>query len=496
MRMKKPLSNIRIVAVCLLAVIVAFLPACAVHQPRESVTPPVKLPESFSRATASSDLVDRWWESFEQPALTGLIQNTLSDNLDLRAAWRRLDQFSALAVQAGARRYPELSGEASTSRTRSSFYAGEELGERSFATNQFPLNLSASYEVDLWGRVASLEEAAGFDLLVSRQDLEAMAISMAAQVAETWFSAVEQETQLKLVADQLAVGQTYLELVELRFGQGLASAVDVYQQRLQVASTRAQIAPTRSQRQVLENQLAVLQGKMPGTAWLDIPAVLPELPELPPAGMPADLLNKRPDVRAAYLRIMAADRRLGAAVADRYPALRLTARTGFQGRQVQDIFSNWIYSLAANLTAPLFDGNRRKAEVERNEARVAELINAYGSVLLQAVREVEDALTQEESQRQQLRDLGVQLELARSSLVRARARYANGLSDYLPVLTALQSQQQLERSIISARRQLISYRIQIYRALGGTWTTALQRHPVWPPDKTMELTNESHPTHP
>jgi len=485
----------RTVTLCFLMA-AAALSACTVHQPRESVAPPVQLPESYSRGGTATDGVDRWWDSFQQPLLTGLIEDTLSDNLDIRAAWNRLDQFSALAVQAGARRYPELTGEASASRTRSSFFAGEDLGERSFATNQFPLNLSASYEVDLWGRIASLTQAADFDLLASRQDLEAMAISMAAQVAETWFAAVEQEAQLKLVAQQLNVGQTYLELVELRFGQGLASAVDVYQQRQQLAVTRAQIAPARSRRQVLEHQLATLQGKSPGTVQLEIPAALPDVPELPAAGMPADLLNKRPDVRAAYLRIMAADRRLAAAVADRYPALRLSARTGFQGRQLQDIFSNWIYSLAANLTAPLFDGDRRKAEVDRNEARVAELINAYGSVLLQAVREVEDALAQEEYQRQQLRDLDAQLELARATLIRARARYANGLSDYLPVLTALQSQQQLERSYISARRQLISYRIQIHRALGGTWSNALQRHPVWPQDKTMELTNESNPTHP
>jgi NodT family efflux transporter outer membrane factor (OMF) lipoprotein len=302
-------------------------------------------------------------------------------------------------------------------------------------------------------------------------------MTLAAQVAETWFSLLEQQAQAKLLDEQQETGRTFLELTQLRFSQGLASALDVYQQRQQLAATRSEVPLVEAGREVFRHQLAVLIGDPPRALTPPERDTLPPLPPLPPTGLPSDLLTRRPDVRSAHLRLAAADHRVAAAVADRLPALRIGAETGYESRdfdEIENLFDNWIWSLFANITWPVFDGGRRKAEVDRNKAIVKESLGAYGQVMLLALQEVEDALIQERKQAEFLVDLERQVQLARDTLREARMRYANGLSDYLPVLAALESLQTVERSLIVAERQLLSFRLQLYRALGGSWTVELE----------------------
>ena len=181
---------------------------------------------------------------------------------------------------------------------------------------------------------------------------------------------------------------------------------------------------------------------------------------LPETGVPADLLKRRPDIRAAELRVIAADYRVAAAVADRLPAIRLTGNVGYQAHRSSDLFDgvHWY-----------FGDEGSPAEVDRTKAVVDELLKAYGQALLVAFQEVEDALAQERNQHDYLGLLQKQVELARQTLDAAQARYVNGQGDYLPVLTALQSRQRLERAYLTAQRDLIISRIQLCRALGGAW---------------------------
>lgn len=199
------------------------------------------------------------------------------------------------------------------------------------------------------------------------------------------------------------------------------------------------------------------------------PLALPELPPLPEAGLPADMLASRPDVRAAQARLAAADYRVAAAVADRLPSLSLTGSAGYSAVRSQDLWNSQAWSMAASALAPVFDAGRRAAEVSRTKAKVDEALALYTQTILTAFREVEDALVQERKQREYVESVREQLDLATSTLREARERYSNGLSDYLPVLAAVQSHHQIERELVSARRQLISFRIQLYRSLGGSW---------------------------
>ena len=449
--------------------VLALAAGCQAVKDRPRDALPLELAETYSVVSAEP-LSERWWEAFDDPELNAIVERMLEQNLELKAAWARLDQAAALAVQAGAGLKPALDLNAGASRTRVNrpTAPGKRTG------NLFTVGLAASYEIDLWGRVRAGRDAARLDLSASREDVAAAAITLAATAAEAWFSLIEQHAQRRLLDEQIAVNRTYLELTELRFAQGQAGALDVYQQRLHLAVTQGQIAPVEASIRVLEHQLIVLLGGASTEAFGAEERALPPLPAVPGLGVPSDLLQRRPDVAAAFDRLRAADRRVASAAADRYPALRLTAGTGYQGDEIQDVFDNWIWNIAGNIAAPLFDAGRRKAEVRRTKAVTVERLNTYGQTVLNAVRDVEDALAQEEQQKAFLRSLDTQVELAADTLREARERYVHGLSDYLPVLTALEAFHQLQRDRLSAQRGLISFRIQLCRAVGGVWPKALE----------------------
>ncbi|MGH7821962.1 MAG: efflux transporter outer membrane subunit [Candidatus Binatia bacterium] len=467
----------------LLAVGLSGLAGCTGHLPWGTIPGsgpervPVVVPASFSAGTEGRPPADRWWQELGDPGLGELVERALSDNLGLKQAWARLEQANAILARSAAGRLPEVTGEGQASRQRSVFFAGEELGERQFVSAQLVGAFAANWELDLWRRIGSLADAAEMDREAARGDLEAVAISLAGEIAESWFSLAEQRAQLALLEEQTKVSDQIGRLVDLRFSQGLGTAPDVLQQRQQIASVRALVPPVRAGIAVLEHRLGVLVGWPPNLGAFPVRPGVPELPPIPATGLPADLLRGRPDVRAAERRVAAADYRIAAAIADRFPAIRLSGRTGWQGFEAAELPNNWIWTIASNVVTPLFDAGRRRAEVDRSRAELDERLAAYGETVLGALEEVENALVQERHQRAHIEALERQVELARQTLGEIRNRYAFGLGDYVQVLTALQSLQQAERAELSARKQLVSIRVQLYRALGGSWTGALAPPP-------------------
>jgi outer membrane protein TolC len=258
-----------------------------------------------------------------------------------------------------------------------------------------------------------------------------------------------------------------LEIIRLRFNAGQVGIADVLQQRELIESKNGEKAQQRANGGVLEHQLAILTGVSPGMFTIPGDPTLIGLPPLPATGVPLDLLGNRPDIRSRYLTLLAADKRVAAAVADQYPRISISAEINTSGSDTSDLFENWLASLAANIVGPLIDGGRRQAEVERTAAVSREKLLSYGDSVLIAIGEVEDALVQEKEQRLLIDSLKIQLDLATQSLLTIRDRYKQGAEDYQRVLTAQLSQQALQRSLVSAQRQLIEYRIDLYRALGG-----------------------------
>lgn len=254
----------------------------------------------------------------------------------------------------------------------------------------------------------------------------------------------------------------------------MVSALDVYQQKQAVESVRAKIPLVEAKTQLLMHELAVLLGRPPradlGLAQVEIPILGP----FPAVGLPADLLAYRPDVRAAGVRLKSAQWQVSAARANRLPALRLMADAQYGRSDLDLFFDTWVLTLAANLTAPIFDGGRRAAEVDRTRARVDENLWAYRRTVLTAVKEVEDVMVSETRQREHIKWLKAVNATAQKGLEEAIGRYRNGLSDYLPVITQLLSFQDLERNLISQQEQLVLFRIGLHRALGGRWLAEVE----------------------
>jgi NodT family efflux transporter outer membrane factor (OMF) lipoprotein len=429
----------------ILTIILLLVASCAPFKPQERQSPEGELPRSFSLYTSESEPEVRWWEEFNDPDLNLLITEALSDNLTLKEAWSRLVQTRALAVQA----------------------------RRTISNEDYSLGVVSSYELDLWGRIRAGRESALLEVTAAREDLNTAAMTLAAEVANRWVDIISQRMQKRLLERQLQTNLTLLELIELRFRMSMVSAVDVYQQKQIVEDIMAEIPLVEAEEQVLRHELALLLGKPPGTSLKISREDLLEPAEIPATGLPADLLSSRPDLRRAGMRLQAADWQVSAARANRLPAIRLTAGAQYGQGDMDVLFNNWLLTLAGNLTAPIFDGGRRAAEVDRRKALVDENLSAYRQAVLTAIKEVENALVVEAKQREHIRALENVAVTARKALEEAGSRYRNGLTDYLPVLTQLLAVQRLERNLIRQQANLLNARVSLYRSLGGTWMDSL-----------------------
>jgi NodT family efflux transporter outer membrane factor (OMF) lipoprotein len=426
------------------------------------------IPDSFSIQDSIQDPNKRWWEIIGDEQLNSFVEEALAGNQNLLSYWARFERAQARARKAGADLKPSLAGDAGAAYTKINTGDGGSVENKNYT-----IGLFASYEVDLWGRIRASQASERLTVLASREDLNAAAMTVAAEVADRWIAILSQRLQRQLLKQQLATNKTYLDLVELRFRKSLASALDVFQQRQLVEKGKAQLPLIEMQEHMLANQLAILLGRMPNQAPQVSRQELPVFEAVPAVGLPVQLLQNRPDIAAALRRLEASDQDLAAARADRFPGMRLTGSAAYDSDELEELFDNWIVNLAASLTAPVFDGSRRKAEVEINLAAVQQQLAEYRQAVLSAVREVEDALISETKIREHITALENQLQAAQNALTEARTRYINGLNDYLPVLTQLLSVQNLEIDLIRRHEDLLVARIGLYRAIGGSWVDDL-----------------------
>lgn len=443
------------------AAVLAATAGCG-EKARRQPAPPLALPEAFSQ-DGTEPLPDRWWLALDDPRLDELIREGVTENFSIRIAWDRLRQAYQTAVKAGADRYPEVIYQGDARRT----YRRTDAANTD--TSVFAAGLSAAYEADLWGRVRSVAEAARLDALAVREDVDAAAISLSASIAGTWYQFMEARLQEELIEAQLEANRKVLTIIELQFRQSQANAADVFRQQQLVEATKGQLIRVRDAAVILQHTLSILLGRTPGQYWPDARPRLVDLPPLPATGLPSELVRRRPDLRGAALVIQSADERVSAAVADLYPRLLLVASTETSADRFRGLFDDWISVLAANAAGPLFDAGFRRAEVERTRAVLSQAIHAYGQEVLLAFGEVEDALSREIYQRRYIESLESQLALAVKTYNTSRESYLRGQIDYIRVLESLVSRQNLERSLLTARRQLIDYRIDLYRALAGGW---------------------------
>lgn len=425
-------------------------------------------------------LLDRWWTAFGDRDLDSRVEEAVGGNFTLAAAMQRLRAARAVERREASDLFPDVDGILDIGST---FGPGRDR-------TSFVLRLDAAYQVDLWGQIHSRVEAERLRADATQADYQAVALTLAAEVARTWFSLIEAHAQLELLAAQVETNRIGLKAQELRFGRGFVRSADVLRQRQLVESTLEQEVVVQARIEVLEHQLAVLLGQMPQTASFAPGTKLPSLPPLPRTGLPSELLARRPDVRRDYLAFQAADRDLASAISAQYPRIDLTGSLLNLAERPEALFRDWYVSIAGQLIAPLIDGGQRRAEVDRTLAVAGQRFYEYGETMLNAFREVEDSLALERQQLERIERLDAQVRLAEQASGQLREQYLIGDADYLDVLSAIQSQQRLQREVLSARLELVLIRIGLYLALAGDFDTRPLPFTALPAD-AMESTPDA-----
>jgi len=437
---------------------------CAVHEP--GFDEPLEIPAAFlDEGEVGAGTVaapDRWWMTFDDATLNALQTEALGGNFDLAVFRDRLDAARSIVTRDRSVLFPRVDYDlfAQQTRRKSNDFAGED---------QFGAGIVGTYEVDLWKRNANFAESAELNEQIAQERLKAAAIALSANVALTWYALVEQRGQAAILKEQILTNEKVLHVVRVRFGGGAVRASDVLRQERLLESTREQRAVVRAQIEVLEHALLVLTGRSP-TERLDAPRnMLPSAPPRPALGLPSELVQRRPDVRSAFMGIQDADARIAIAVADRYPSVQLRIDAVTVETSIADLFDDWFSVIGVDVIGPLFDADRRSAEVDRTAAVKRERINVYAQTILLSFRQVLDAISRERAREEQIARIERQLDLAARTSERLNREYLNGDISYIDVLEALTTEQQLQRDLLSTRFQRISDRITLYEALAGGW---------------------------
>ncbi|MBA3016442.1 MAG: TolC family protein [Proteobacteria bacterium] len=448
----------------LLFLLLPIISSCLTRQ--QNPPPPQldALPQQFSAPPGSIDLSTEWWKDLDSKELNTLMSEAVNKNFSLREAYARMSQAHFAALKAGSAQWPALSASSGAGHTDRRSDNNQTLG-----SDNWTLALSASYEIDLWGRVQA--EITSEDLLAnaSAEDTKAALLSVSGQVAENWITLISTRQQQQLFQQQLELQRELLQLILLRFPLAKATALDIYQQQQAIEKLEAALIPLTSKEKTIKRQLAFLLGK----ARLDNEQLqadqFPALPEIPGVGLPADLLDQRPDILAAGMRLAAGQHDITVAKADLLPTLKLTASHTYSSDGLSSLFDNWLRNLAANMVAPLLDGKRRRNEVERVRVIAEERLAAYGRVVFTAIREVEDALADELQYHTSIASLNRQQELSDRTIREARTRYLNGGTGFLNVLKEELNVLQVKQDLITSEEKMMLARIRLHKALGGSW---------------------------
>ena len=411
----------------------------------------------------------QWWLAFQDPRLTELVDEATHNNASLAVAAARVKQARAIAGIAQADRVPQVGLGLQAQRARP---AALEAGNAAAPQTSYSASLSASYEVDLFGRVGANVEAARQDAGASEASYRSVLLSLQADVAQQWFRLRALDAELATVASAVRLREESVGVNQRRFDLGDIGEFDLTRAKTELSATRAEAIGLQRQRTTAEHALAVLLGR-PAARLSATTAPLPDSVTLPaiPAGLPSTLLERRPDIAAAQRAMEAANARIGVARAAMFPALSIDAAGGGVGGAVSDVFKwssrSWV--LGALLSLPIVDGGRNRANVTRSEAVLEESVAAYRERVLAAFAEVEDNLAGVRI----LAEQGVQLDdavrSARRSAALARKLYEAGRSSYLDLLDAQRNLATVERSAVQLRGNQALTTVALIRALGGGW---------------------------
>ncbi len=424
------------------------------------------LPESWSGIVEHSTVKDDWLTELADRELTDLVTLAMEKNYQLAQQAAGVDAARQAVIISGAGRYPELTLALDASRRR----AVINETSNTVTANNFEIGVDLSWEIDVWGKLKDVEKQASLNLLSEEARYKDARHRLAAGVSRVWFNAVSANQLLALFRERLANLEVDLEIIERAYNQGLNSALDVYLARTNVDQERARV--TQQEQLLAEDRVALqlLLGDFPD-AGLEVSKSLPVIDAPIPTGLPSELISRRPDLQQAWMNLLASDAGVAIAHKQRFPRISLMAA----GSDISDEFGSLLngsalaWSVLSNLTQPLFNKGRLKAQEEQARARVAQAENQYLDRLYQAFSEVENAISRNRSLQARYQVTLASEKNAVAGLTLAFEQYQRGLVTYTTVLEAQRRAFDIQSAIINLRNQLLQNRIGLYLALGGNF---------------------------
>lgn len=457
-----------------LMVLLASLAGCSLtpHDPLLRAPIPQQWPRSPSNIE-SADVPD-WQTFFVAPSLRGLIETTLRNNRDLRVAAANIEAARAQLGLARAALLPTLNGSGSFTRQKGSTTSGATQGNTSSISDQYQADLGVSaYELDVFGRLRSLRDAALQNYVAQEQTRRATQISLVAEVANAYFSLAADNDRLRLAEQTLANQQDVYAITQARYQQEVATEQDRVQAETSVRSAQVDVAQYRRLAEQDRLALELLAGTvlpLPLTQQASLAFTTPALGETP-AGLPSQLLNRRPDILAAQAQLEAANANIGAARAAFFPTLSLTASGGVASSELGHLFSagTAIWTFAPSVTLPIFDGGTRRANLQAAQATREARVAAYEKAIQTAFKEVAQALAAKADYQVEHEAQTLNVKANQRYFQLANARYDQGADTYLNVLVAQRSLYQSQQALLTLQQALLVNQMNLFKALGGGW---------------------------
>lgn len=417
---------------------------------------------------------ERWWSLYADPVLDRLIEEALQHNADAAVATARVLEAKALANLSDADRYPAVSAGLSGNRTQSSLLGTFPVTGIPRTQNSYRATLDASYEIDLWGKYSRASEASRADLFAAESARDAVRLSLTAQVAQQYFALIAADAQTAVAQRTLATRGETLELFAKRVEAGMLAEFDLFQAQAELAATRSQLAGLLQVQDRAESALALLLGRSPrdimgGQIERGAPAAVADL--VIPAGLPSDLLLRRPDLREAEQRLVAANARIGNARAQYFPSVGLTAYLGGESVAFSKLFTGpaGIFQFAAAITQPLWNAGRLRAGVELSEARRDQALAQYQKAVASAFKDVRDTLAAQRAAGETLAAETARASALEKALKQAQQRYDAGIANRLDILDVERNLLGAELARIDSERARKAALADIFKALGGGW---------------------------
>lgn len=432
--------------------------------------PDVPVPSAYRGGTepaaSAESLGDaQWFTLFDDPELQKLIRTALEQNLDLRIAATRVDQAMAQAGVTRTDLFPSINATGQAGRQKSAstpFFPG-------FETNTSQLGLSSVWQLDFWGRYRRANEAARATLAASEWGRKAVISSLVANVASAYFQLRELDMELEIAKRTLAARQESLKLTQTLEHNGATSMLDVRQAEKLVDTAARRVPDLEKGIAQQENLISVLLGTNPGPVPRGQPLVAVRVAPTVPEGLPSSLLERRPDIRQAEMRLVAANAQVGVAKSMYFPQISLTGTAGWQAYSMTGLFDSKVYNVGASMTTPIFDFGRIRSGVKLSEAQKQEMVLTYRQAIQQAFREVSDSLVAVQKNRESRERQASLTYSAGEAAKLADIRYKGGASSYLEVLSSQTDLFDAEIGLAQAQLNERVAVVQLYSALGGGW---------------------------